>query len=129
MKRHGLALMVACAVGLCAAAVEYDFEDGTQGWTAVGVASGMDNFGAAGGILGFDYVAATPPTPFDPMIISPTVSFPASKDHWLALEVNITADPGAGAQTFQLFYANEYGGFSEGRSGVGDYDTRSDDNN
>jgi len=32
------------------------------------------------------------------------------------LQVNISADPGAGGQRFQVFYANEFGGFSEPRS-------------
>ena len=116
MRRFTLVLVAGCGLCLNAGALDYDFEDGTQGWTAVDVNHGVDGFGAPDGKLEFDYVAATPPASFDPQIISPVISVAAAYDHWLAIEVNITADPGAGAQTFQLFFSNEQGGFSEGRS-------------
>lgn len=113
MKRYIIALLMTVAAGT-AFAVEYDFSDGVQGWTTNGAGGGVDNFGATNGILGLDYVTAT--STFDPMIISPAVSFSAAENHWLVVVVNITAEPTAGAQTFQIFFANEAGGFSEGRS-------------
>jgi len=96
------------------AGVEYDFESGTQGWIAgVGVANGMSNFQATGGILSFDYV--TPTGAFDPMIVGPAISEDAAANHWLLLEVNITSstnDP----VTFQVFWSSSVGGYLEGRS-------------
>jgi len=108
---------MACVMVLTAAAagaVEFGFESSVEDWTSVSDAQGVSNFGAADGVLGFDYV--TPTSPFDPMIISPAVSIPGARDNWLILNVNLTAAAGAGAQMFQLFFATPTQGFSEAQS-------------
>lgn len=110
-------LVVSLAVVVPAmAGVEYNFESGTQGWTAgVGVANGMSNFRAMDGILSFDYV--TPTGAFDPMIVSPAISEDSAVNHWLLLEVNITSstnDP----VVFQVFWSSSVGGYIEARSRV-----------
>ncbi len=97
-----------------AAAVEFTFDTGAEGWTAAGEAHGIANFAASGGVLGLDYVTAT--TVFDPQVRSPEVSINAAREHWLVLDVAITAASGSAGQSFQIFYQNELGGFSEGRS-------------
>lgn len=97
-----------------AQALEYNFETDTEGWTASVEATGAANLTVANGALGLDYI--TPTGPFDPMLVSPAISLPANTGKWLVVEVDLTAAPGAGPQQFQLFYANELGGFSEGRS-------------
>jgi len=100
---------------VCAAAVEFGFEDDAQGWYAgVDASRGMANFSASGGKIGFDYV--TPSGAFDPMIISPAISVSALREHWLVLELDLTAAPGAGAQSFQIFYVNPSGSFNEPQS-------------
>jgi len=103
-------------VALAAGAIEYDFEIDAQGWAAgVGADHGMTNFAASDGKIGFDYV--TPTASFDPMIISPGgLTINATSTYWLVLEVNMTAEAGTGAKQFQVFFQNEAGGFSEGRS-------------
>ncbi len=109
--------LLACALCLAvtgAHALEYSFETDTEGWTASAEATGAANLTVANGALGLDYI--TPTQPFDPMLISPPISLPANAGKWLVLDVSLTAAPGAGPQQFQLFYENELGGFSEGRS-------------
>lgn len=116
MKTYVFQILCVLAVAGAAVGVEYDFETGTQAWTASPESTGVANFAASGGYLGLDYI--TPTGPFDPQIVSPWISMDASRDHWLVLDVNITADTGAGDQTFQIFFSNEFGGFSEGRSRI-----------
>lgn len=112
-----LVIVFALALGSlpAVAGVEYNFESGTEGWTSSGAANGLANFGASGGALGFDYVEPT--AAFDPMIISPIISLPASAEHWLVLEVNITA-ANNNPVTFQVFFSSNVGPFSEGRSRI-----------
>ena len=115
--RHALCILMGIVLAAgSAAAVEFTFETDAEGWTAVGEANGIANFGASDGALGLDYVTAT--TVFDPQVVSPAVSIDAAREHWLVLDISITAAPAAGAQTFQIFYENELGSFSEGRSRV-----------
>ena len=114
MRKCMSILMTTFVATLGAQAVEFDFESGDQGWTASTESVGVTGFGASGGILGFEYI--TPTGPFDPMVISPAVTVDAAAEHWLALEMNFTNETGAGATTLQIFYENEFGGFSEPRS-------------
>jgi len=114
MRKCMCILMTTFVVALGASALEFDFESGDQGWTASPEATGVTGFGASAGILGFEYI--TPTGPFDPMIISPVVTVDAVNEHWLVLEVDFTNEAGAGDTSLQVFYENEFGGFSEPRS-------------
>ena len=114
MKRFLLVLAAAGLTMAGARGLEYDFEAGTEGWTASAESTGAANLAFVDGNMGLDFIAPT--GPFDPMLVSPNILVPANGGKWLVLDVELTAVPGAGPQQFQLFFANELGGFSEGRS-------------
>jgi hypothetical protein len=99
---------------LGAGAITFHFTSDAEGWTASGAGTGVASFGAAGGLIFVDF--GTPTGGFDPMLMSPTLSVMASRDHYLVLRINLTAAPAAGPQTFQMFFENEFGGYSEPRS-------------
>ena len=117
MRTYAFALLGALVVPLSAAAVDFDFESGDQGWYAgVGADSGMTDFGASEGKIGFEY--SQPSLPFDPMVISPVIDVDAHREHWLVLDVNFALQDGTPPQTFEIFFENELGGFIQERSRI-----------
>jgi hypothetical protein len=116
MKRYLLVIALVCATASGAHGLEFSFDTGTQGWAAENAATGAPPLIAIDGRIRLDYSTAT--EVFDPRLIGPPVPLPARWARWLVIEVDLIAALGAGPQPFQLFFANEAGGFSEGRSRV-----------
>lgn len=115
MKAFWCISLVLCVTAATAGAVEFDFERGTLGWTASGPESGVGQFGAALGALGFNYITPSSGVPFDPFLVSPVISVSAEQEHHVVLDVNLTA-ASADPVTFQFFFENQAGGFSAARS-------------
>ncbi len=93
-----LGFVVSTSVG----AVEFSFDNDAQGWT-VGSSGSLE---ASAGTIIFTY-SDPAPDPFDPILVSPAgLSIDTARQHWLVLELNITAAVGAGDQQFQIFFDN-----------------------
>jgi hypothetical protein len=116
MKTFSSLLGVLLLTASGAQAVEYTFDSSAQGWFAETAATGAPPLTVVDGKIRLDYATAT--EVFDPRLVSPPTYFRARSARWLVLEVAMTAAPGSGPQPFQLFFENEAGGFSEGRSRV-----------
>lgn len=119
MKAFVCISLVLCMVAATAGAVEFSFESGTRGWIASGPESGVGQFGAALGALGFNYITPSSGVPFDPYLVSPVVSVSAEKEHHLVLDINVTAATAAPI-SLEVFFENQAGGFSAARSRIFD---------
>ena len=119
MKTHffSAVLLTSLVAGLSAGAVEYRFANGADGW----VAASSGTLSTSPGTITFTYTDPSPNS-FDPILAGPgSMHIDAARDHWLVLELDLSAAPGAGPQLFQIFFDD---GAGDGHAGYNEPDSR-----